>query len=79
MVSDLVRTWTHTQKIMKRLCSKIEVPPSREHRVLWEHKKGACPNLSTLWVFRDTFLHVMFPELMEILVKLIQREKMGIL
>ena len=60
----------------KRLYHKIEVPSSKEHSMLLEHKKGTCLNLNTFWVFRDVFLHKRIAE-MDKLVELIQREKMG--
>lgn len=75
MVSDVVRTWTHIQVIIKRLYRKIEVLSSREHSMLLEHKKGTCLNLNTFWVFRDVFLHKRIAEMMEKLVELIQRER----
>lgn len=75
MVSDVVRTWTHIQVIIKRLYRKIEVLSSREHSMLLEHKKGTCLNLNTFWVFRDVFLHKRIAEMMGKLVELIQRER----
>ena len=75
MVSDVVRTWTHIQVIIKRLYRKIEVLSSREHSMLLEHKKGTCLNLNTFWVFRDVFLHKRIAEMLEKLVELIQRER----
>ena len=75
MVSDVVRTWTHIQVIIKRLYRKIEVLSSREHSMLLEHKKGTHLNLNAFWVFRDVFLHKRIAEMMEKLVELIQRER----
>ena len=75
MVSDVVRTWTHIQVIIKRLYRKIEVLSSREHSVLLEHKKGTRLNLNAFWVFRDVFLHKRIAAMMEKLVELIQRER----
>lgn len=69
-----MRTRTHTQTAMKRLHSKYRYC-LLGNRECYGSTKGTCPNLNTLWVFRNVFRHEAIPEMMAKLVGLIRREK----